>query len=133
MELKLAMRISISFPAYIVGCLVITGLIYQSMKKDAVKYAIEAQAKVNPCVELMPMTGKVITSATQNGIIIEDSSTEKILVRRSSWESAGNNVRVSVALAAFCIRNMDGTGFLSVKSSENNQTLMSVKDGQVWD
>lgn len=91
------------------------------------------QLQTNPCEELMPKTGAVMKSAVAAGVVSDDQNAEKIYVRETAWRNAGQNVRVSIALAAFCIAHLDGRGTSYVRSHETNRILMSVSDGQVSD
>ncbi len=126
-------RDNLRFFIFLAACLAIIGIWAAARDDTKPAVTVKASVKENPCEELMPMTGKVITSATAAGIIFDDSQTDRIYVTEAPWRRAGNSMRVSVALAAFCIRNMDGTGMLRIKGRESNDTLMTVEDGHVWD
>lgn len=126
-------RGNIGFFIFLMGVVVAIGIVGGMPEKISTYKPKPPVSKVNTCTELMPMTGKVMASWVKLGVISDDSPADKIYVREKRWKDAGNGGRVSMAMAAFCIKNMGGTGMLRVISHETNETLATVSDGNYFD
>lgn len=117
---------------FFVGTILVVGVLwFTGQNPSMVKSASASTTGEEICPKIAAKSPEIISSWRSAGVI-SNNDLGRMTVRENKWRAAGNDARVSIALAMFCLVNPAGKGIAFIRSYETDSILMTVDDGNVF-